>query len=263
MFRILCFFFATSLSLWSVEKIRIASFSPGATQTLIDLGMSENIVAATPWCPLPTSHPATRDCDIFNPDLEKLLRLKPDLCILPRLANPLWANRCQSAGLTLLLLNAESAHSVPDDIRLIGKALQKAPEAENLAGYFLRQPRLLQKKILIIWDGMMAGRDSYLGDPMARAAHTSPLAQATWQKLDWEIVVQANPDSILWIESRPENSPIILSQKHSEEMQKIPAVKDLACVKNGRIYETTSGSDWLPGSGLIHASEKVFRLYHQ
>ncbi len=263
MLRLLCLILATSLNVCSAEKIRVASFSPGATQTLIDLGLSDNIVAATPWCPLPTSHPASRDCDIFNPDLEKLLKIKPDLCILPRLANPLWANRCRSAGLNVLLLSPESAHAVPDDIRLIGRALQKAPEAESLANYFLRQPRLLQKKILIIWDGMMAGRDSYLGDPLARAAHISPLAQATWQKLDWEMVVQANPDCILWIESRPDNSPIVSSEKHLQELRKIPAVKDLSCVKNSQIYETTSGSDWLPGSGLIRASEKVFGLYHK
>ena len=263
MLRLCCLILATTLNAWSAEKIRLVSFSPGATQTLIDLGLSDNIVAATPWCPLPTSHSASRACDIFNPDIEELLKIKPDLCILPRLANPLWANRCQAVGLKVLILNPESAHAVPSDIRLIGQAVQKTAEAENLASYFERQPRLLQKKILIIWDGMMAGRDSYLGDPLARAAHASPLNQVTWQKLDWEIVVESNPDSILRIESRPQNTPIIQSEKYLEELRKIPAVKDLSCVKSGQVYETSSGSDWLPGSGLIHASEKVFGLYHK
>jgi len=70
---------------------RIASYSPGATRTLVDFGAADKIVAATRWCPLPAAHPAVRDCDVFNPDLERLLRAKPDLVILPRTSNPLWA----------------------------------------------------------------------------------------------------------------------------------------------------------------------------
>lgn len=263
MLRLICLIFALSLQLGATEKLRVASFSPGATQTLVDLGLSENIVAATPWCPLPATHPALRVCDIFNPDIEKILKIKPDLCILPRLANPLWANRCKEAGLKVLILHAESAHAVPSDIRLIGEVLLKSKEAEKLASYFERQPRLLQKKILIIWDGMMAGSDSYLGDPLARACFTPPLRQVTWQKLDWEVVLQAKPDLMLWIESSPQNSPLVRSPKRQSELLKIPAIQALPCVKNGQIYETSSGSDWLPGSGLVHASEKVFQLYHQ
>ena len=80
---------------------RIASYSPGATQTLVDLGCGPRLVAVTRWCPLPPTHPAVRTCDAFNPDLETLLQAKPDLVVLPRLANPLWAERCAKADIIL------------------------------------------------------------------------------------------------------------------------------------------------------------------
>jgi len=99
---------------------RIASYSPGATQTLIDLGCSAEIVMTTRWCPLPKDHPAARDADVFMPDLERLLRTKPDLVILPRMANPLWAEKCAKAGLRTLVLNPESRDAVSKDILRLG-----------------------------------------------------------------------------------------------------------------------------------------------
>ena len=71
----------TCLSSVAGER-RIASYSPGATQTLLDLGGGAEIVMATRWCPLPDDHPAARSADIFLPDLERLLLAKPDLVII-------------------------------------------------------------------------------------------------------------------------------------------------------------------------------------
>ena len=113
--RPLFLWLATCLTL-SAAGHRIASFSPGATQTLIDLGCSPEIVMATRWCPLPKDHPAARDADVFLPDLERLLKTKPDLVILPRMANPLWAEKCAKAGLqTLVLIDLGKVHR-----RLVG-----------------------------------------------------------------------------------------------------------------------------------------------
>ena len=98
-----CFFLLSA----EAEERRIACYSPGATQTLIDLGCATEIVAATPWCPLPKTHSATRDCDVFQPDLERLLLKKPTLVILPRMANPLWAARCARAGLPGIEMTAD------------------------------------------------------------------------------------------------------------------------------------------------------------
>ena len=80
--RTVFFWLSTCLALTAGEH-RIASYSPGATQTLLDLGCSAEIVMATRWCPLPKEHPAVRDADVFLPDLEKLLTTKPDLVIIP------------------------------------------------------------------------------------------------------------------------------------------------------------------------------------
>ena len=140
---------------------RIASYSPGATQTLLDLGSSAQIVATTRWCPLPKAHPAVRTCDAFNPDLETLLQAKPELVILPRLANPLWAERCTRAGLKIIILQTESPDSVTRDLELLGEATHQQVAAKALRAQLDRPPASGPRTLLIVWDGMMAGPDAY------------------------------------------------------------------------------------------------------
>lgn len=239
---------------------RIASYSPGATHTIIALGASDQLVAVTRWCPLPSTHPAQRTCDAFNPDLEALLKAKPDLVILPRLANPLWAERCERAGLRVLLLSAESPQAITNDLNLIAQALGQEAKAAQWDRELTVIPTKQPQTLVVIWDGMMAGPDAYTALPLRRAGFKSPLKEGSWVKLDWELLVAAKPDAILWVKSEPTNSPIVTSVKYRDEMSKIPAVQGLKSVKSGNIFETTSGSDWLLGAGALQTAQKLAEL---
>ncbi len=240
---------------------RIASYSPGATQTLVDLGCGPQLVAATRWCPLPPTHPAVRTCDAFNPDLETLLQAKPDLVILPRLANPLWAERCTRAGLKVVILSAEGPDSIARDLERLGEATQQQNNAKALRLKLTGVPAMKPRTLLVIWDGMMAGPDAYTALALRQAGFKSPLQAGTWVKLDWEILVQANPDAILWVESKPENTLISPAQNRLNELSEVIVVKKLKSITTSRVYGTTSGSHWLPGTGLIQAAEKLAELH--
>lgn len=252
---------ASCLALCAGER-RIACYGPGATQTLLDLGCSAEIVMATRWCPLPKDHPAARDADVFLPDLERLLSRRPDLVILPRMANPLWAEKCAKAGLRTVVLNPESRDSVLRDIRLLGEATGRTDEAARLELALTKGPARRTKTLVVVWDGVMAGPESYLAEPMAICGFRSALRQGSWIKFDWELLAAAKPDAVLWIQNAPTDSPIARSPAKASEMAGIPAVKDLACVKNQRIYLTNSGSKWLPGSGLTKIGQDMDTLHH-
>jgi len=239
---------------------RIASYSPGATQTLIDLGCSAEIVMTTRWCPLPKNHPAARDADVFMPDLERLLRTKPDLVILPRMANPLWAEKCAKAGLRTLVLNPESRDSVSKDILLVGEATGRTDAAKKITTLLSNQPTMTARKIVVIWDGVMAGPDSYLAEPLSAAGLQSALSRGAWVKFDWELLVTAKPDVVLWVQNSGMDSLITTSPEKAAEMGRIPGVRDLECVKNKHVYQVNSGSNWLPGSGLKKSLDELIRI---
>jgi ABC-type Fe3+-hydroxamate transport system substrate-binding protein len=247
--RPMLFWLATCLTLEAAGQ-RIASYSPGATQTLVDLGCADEIVMATRWCPLPKTHPAARDADVFLPDLERLLKTKPDLVIIPRMANPLWAEKCAQAGLRTIVLHPESRDSVRKDVTLLGEATGRAQAAKAFNFLLMAGSSAPQKKIIIVWDGVMAGPESYLAEPLAHAALRSGLSQGAWVKFDWELLASTHPDAVLWIQNAEANGAISVSPEKIAEMGRIPAIKDLACVKKGHVYQMASGSKWLPGSGL-------------
>lgn len=259
-FWLWCFSYCAAVS-GAEPPQRIASYSPGATQTLLDLGCASQIVATTRWCPLPKTHPAVRTCDAFNSDLETLLQAKPDLVILPRLANPLWAERCIRAGLKIVVLQTEGPDSVTRDLELLSEATHQQAAAKALRAQLDRPAVSAPRTLLIVWDGMMAGPDAYTTPVLKQAGFKSPLQAGTWVKLDWEILVRTNPDAILWIDSKPENTPITPSNVRQKELSEIVVVKELKSVKTSQIFATTSGSHWLPGTGLILASEKLTELY--
>ena len=257
--RSLLLWIATCLML-NAGGNRIASYSPGATQTLIDLGCSAEIVMTTRWCPLPKDHPAARDADVFMPDLERLLRTKPDLVILPRMANPLWAEKCAKAGLRTLVLNPESRDSVSKDILLIGEATGRTAAAKKIATLLSNRPAMTARRIIVIWDGVMAGPDSYLAEPLAAAGLQSALSRGAWVKFDWELLVTAKPDVVLWVQNSGMDSLITTSPEKAAEMGRIPGVRDLECVKNKHVYQVNSGSNWLPGSGLKKSLDELIRI---
>ena len=257
--RPLLLWIATCLTL-SAAGHRIASYSPGATQTLIDLGCSAEIVMTTRWCPLPKDHPAARDADVFMPDLERLLRTKPDLVILPRMANPLWAEKCAKAGLRTLVLNPESRDAVSKDILLLGEATGRTDAAKKIATLLSNRPAMTARRIIVIWDGVMAGPDSYLAEPLAAAGLQSALSRGAWVKFDWELLVSAKPDVVLWVQNSGVDSLITTSPEKAAEMGRIPGVRDLECVKNKHVYQVNSGSNWLPGRGLTKSLDEIIRI---
>ena len=103
----------------------------------------------------------------------------------------------------------------------------------------------------------MAGPESYLAGPLASAGFKSALRQGAWIKFDWELLATANPDAVLWIQEDATDSPIEKNPAKAEDMARLPAVKDLTCVKKQRVYLTNSGSKWLPGSGLLKIGQEL------
>lgn len=250
--RIVCLL-ALALASWSEAATRIASFSPGATRTLTDLGAGEEIVAATRWCPLPKNHPAPRTCDAFTPDMEKLQSVRPELVILPRLANPLWAERCRKAGFRTLVLEPESSASVAADIISIGEAVGRKPAAQELAArlgpaHLDAGPR---RTVAVIWSGVTAGEDSYLAGPLETFGFTLVPSKGSWNRLDWETLAAADPRLIIWVEEASQDGPVIKSEAKRTQLSQVPAVKDVMAVREGSVYVAPSGSEWLPGSGLV------------
>jgi len=241
------------------EARRIASYSPAATRILVDLGRADRLAAATRWCELPAGHPAARICDAFEPELERLVALRPELVVLPRLANPLLADRLRAAGMRVEVLAEESPVSPAADIRLLGDLADARDRATELttARHPIRAPS--ERRVLIIWDGVLAGPDSYLSWVIRAAGARPSPTRGRWPEWDAEAVALTNPDLVLYLHDAASTLPRP-SRARIEEWRKVPGLSSTACASKGYIFEMRAGSDWLPASGLPKAAQRLAEL---
>lgn len=241
------------------EARRIASYSPAATRILVDLGRADRLAGATRWCELPPGHSAARICDAFEPELERLATLRPDLIVLPRLANPLLAERLRAAGMRVTVLAAESPDSPAADIRLLGDLTDAGERAAELttARHLLRPPS--GRRVLIIWDGVLAGPESYLSWVIRAAGARPSPTHGLWPEWDAEAVALTNPDLVLYLHDAGPALPRP-SKARTEEWRNLPGLRSTACSAKGYIFEMRAGSDWLPASGLPRAAQQLAEL---
>lgn len=238
---------------------RIASFSPAATRILVDLGQAHRVAAATRWCELPEGAAVPRVCDAFQPEIERLAAARPDTVVVPRLANPLLAERLRSAGMRVHLLSAESPESPAEDIRTLGRLVGAESRARELiaARRPLRPPS--ERRVLIVWGAVVAGPDSYLAWAVGAAGGRTAPAKGAWIPWDPEAVAITDPDLVLYLNEGgpPEPKP---SPRLIEEWKSRPGLRSTTCSSKGYIFEMRPGSDWLPGSGLPGAAATLAKL---
>ena len=234
---------------------RIASLSPAASRILLDLGAGDQLVLATQWCELPERHPAAREADAFTPDFERLIKLKPDLVILSRLANPLLAERLRSLQLPVLVLSAEAPDSPATDIHLLGQRLGKDVAAQRLLDE-RRVTKILARdapRLLMVWDGVCAGPQSYLAWVATASGYRLASLEGAWPEWDREQAGRSQPDVVLYL-TRDGPETLELDQARLKEWQSDPALRLTNAALRGSVWKTRARSIWLPASGLPEAA---------
>lgn len=240
---------------------RIASLSPAATRIVRDLGAGDSIVLATRWCELPAGHPARRDADAFEPDLESLAAARPTLVLVPRLANPLLADRLRGLGLRTEVLAPESPDSPASDIARLGSLLGRETAADKLLEARRAQERQPRGRVrmLIIWDGVMAGAGSYLGWVIENAGGQAVPGERRWPEWDAATAAHYNPELVLYLHAGGPATPQP-AEARILEWRRTPALRATLAGSRGCIYELKASSDWLPSSGLPRAAAALREL---
>lgn len=239
---------------------RIASFSPAATRILVDLGAGADLVAATRWCDLPAGHPAQRTCDAFEPDAEALRASGASLVILPRLANPMLAERVRSLDLRSHVLASESADSPADDIASLARLTGRTEQGRRLlAARETCRQHPTGKRVLIVSDGVCAGPSSYLAWAIRAAGAEPAPASGAWPEWDIEQVARSKPDVVVYLTDKGPALPEVEEQALAHWRQ-TPGLRATPAAETGCVYHLKMTSDWLPASGLPAAAATLGTL---
>ena len=134
----------------STKKIpqRIVSLAPSNTEILFALGLGDKVVGVTSYCNYPEEAKEKEIIDGFlNPDLEKVIALKPDLILAySTLQKPL-VSKLEERGQTVFWFYTHTVNDILESFERIGEVTGKADAAQRLRKDVENRIELVQKKV--------------------------------------------------------------------------------------------------------------------
>lgn len=238
-------------SLWAAEQkteasnapertaeLRVVSLTPSSTETLYQLGMGKSLVGRSSACDYPTNALALPVFgDFATPNLEALIRAKPDILVINEFKTPTMEKTLENAGIRIVKQHCASAADYRGSVKQLGEALAcpdaMAQELERIdarMAEFEKLPALSTKVLFVIWDPplMVAGKGS-LADEMLKTIKVVNVAGDVPQdyfKCSFDWILKNPPDVIVWSE-----------QGAPDDMATHRFWSQLTAVKEGRVIK--------------------------
>ncbi|MCS7305569.1 MAG: helical backbone metal receptor [Thermoguttaceae bacterium] len=257
---------------------RIVSLAPSITETLFIMGLGDRVVGVSRFCDWPpeVAH-RPQVGGLFDPNLEQILRLEPDLVVgLQGQPDTLWPIR--KLGLPLVVVDHRSIDGLLESIGLLGRVCGRPSEAERLLedirqrlqAVSLRISGRVRPKVLVcvqrnvgtgrIENVYISGREGHLGRIVQLAGGESvvPSTWAAFPMVSAESLLRLDPDVILDL------VPGFCSQRLSREqiLADWQSLAGLRAVREGRVYVLDEDFVFRPSPRFILLVEKLAPLLH-
>lgn len=139
----ICFCFAVL----SAQAVKVVSLSPALTDAVILLGGVKQLAGRSSACNAPGSENILVAGNMGNPDVEKIIRLKPDYVISDtRHPGGRW-QLLSLAGIKTVFLPGEKLSDFPDNLRKLGKLLALEESGRIAANNFETQIAQLRQSV--------------------------------------------------------------------------------------------------------------------
>jgi iron complex transport system substrate-binding protein len=251
------------------DILRVITLAPNLTEIIYALGQQHRLVGVTTECDYPPEVSSkTRVGDVVNPNLERIIELKPDLVLGSTAGNRIETVRAlEQAGVPLYGLDARVMEDIFTSIRNVADLLD-VPEVGDLLARQLEErlaslDRTLRDSprptvLLVIWlePLLTTGPDTFLADMLGRAGAESITAdlQQKWPRLSLEAVIERDPDYLVL-------PRIPQLEERLARLVEQPPWSELRAVRRNRIV-------WLdealirPGPRIIEMTERLARTLH-
>ncbi|MBC2713877.1 MAG: cobalamin-binding protein [Desulfobacteraceae bacterium] len=253
-----------------VAPKRVVSLAPSITEIIYDLNCEDRLKGATTYSDFPEeAQKLPKVGSYVYLDLEKIVSLKPDLCIGIKDGNPKEiVMRLESLGIPVYAVNPRSLESIQSTVLEIGELLQASERAHRVAGEmksridYIRQlaataenqPRVFFQ--IGISPIVSAGADTFIHELIEIAGGVNLAEKYTsYPRFSTEDIVVTGPDIII-ITSMARKKVFDQVKSKWKQWPNIPAVK------NDRIFLVDSDLFDRPTPRLIEGLEALLRLIH-
>ncbi len=252
---------------------RIVSLAPAITEILFALDLSERVVGVTDSCDYPDSvHKIPNVSLWFEPDLDKLFALKPDLVLGLESAHQRLKLELKSKDIEVVLVNPTSVDAALALILAFGELLNASEAARTCVQNLRTRLNVLDGKVANISNEkrftvcrvldieennlIVAGRESFQYDVISRAGgiNVSGQYRDAYPKVTWTQFQQWDPEMIFFC---------------GYDRQFIPRLKadskwqSLKAGKSGRLYQFDCALTCRTGPRIVDMTELLFRTLYE
>ncbi|MEM4513489.1 MAG: ABC transporter substrate-binding protein [Ignisphaera sp.] len=266
---------------------RVVSLAPSITEILFALGLGDKVVGVTSYCNYPPEVPKlveegklTVIGGYWNPDVEKIIALNPDLVIGSSGTKPHVALKDKLEGLGIKTLyikgsGASNAEEVFTDIAVVAKVFGVEERASKLINDIFNQissvvsklssVNITKAKVLVLlgppsWGLYSVGGDTFLGWVISTAGGINIASKYSgWPLLDFEYVVSEDPDVII-IPSMGLNAEDVIKDIGNT------LLKETKAFKEGRVFVVSQEAENVlvrPGPRIGEAIKLIAQILYR
>jgi iron complex transport system substrate-binding protein len=223
---------------------RIISLAPNVTETIAALGAGDSLVGRTDYCNYPLGVESLPSIGtLYNPSVEKLISLKPDLVLASSFVSDQLIATLQKASVKVMCINKqetfEGTYDLIADIALIlgkenqGEILIEGMKA-NVAKVVAATKDLAKRRVYFVvdfgsFDGTATG-DTFISEMLTLCGAVNIAQEASNWTYSKELLVSQDPDMIVmtarWGETAEETKALFSFTK---------PYSDLRATKEGKI----------------------------
>ena len=248
---------------------RIVALAPSLAELTCDLGAKARLVGRTMHSETPETIRALPVVGAYSrPDVERIMALRPDLCLAIHDGTPRTViRRLHQLGVPVLELAPDTFEGLIETLLSLGRALGTEMAAERAADLVRARLAAMDRQVCAIPDAdrrvvllqvqalppMFAGPDTFCGELIRRAGGRNPIAgPLPYPLLNVEEVIALRPDVIL-----------IPDMARAHEAQALwRRFPDIPAVRHNRLYIVAADPFSQPTLRSLDALETLHTLLY-
>ena len=252
------------------EVDEIAVLAPSITETLIDLGCADDIVAIDTQTQMYAYQEISSKLPAFDmmaPDTEQLAALKPDVVFISGITDvggtDLYADLKELGICVINVPSPNDMEGVKEDIAFIAACVGKTEEGSRIVKDMEAEIEKIAETGKTITDKKSVyfeisaapycysfGNETFLNEMIELIGAENILAEQTgWLSVEMESVIAENPDVIL--------TNVNYMEKPTEEILAREGWDGVTAVKNGDVYYIDNRSSSLPNENIVKALKEM------
>jgi iron complex transport system substrate-binding protein len=186
---------------------RIISLAPNVTEMLFAIGAGASVIGTDDASNHPPEARGLPKVGAMQPNIEKIVELKPDLVVASTEGNhPNLAGALAAAGVPLYVVRTDRLEEIAGAMRRLGELLH-APGGERAARKLEhdveaeRRTRSPNPRVMfVVWTDPLyvAGRETFTDDLLELTGATNAVEVRGWPQYSLESVVRLPPDLMLY-----------------------------------------------------------------